>query len=76
VQRSCDCPAHGTEFARWLQSSLNQVLGLRLPVNGVIDAATRSALRGFQQRHGLRADGIAGPETERALITAKRRIYA
>jgi hypothetical protein len=39
----CVCPAHGTEFVRWVQSSLNQVLGLNLPVNGVMDTVTRSA---------------------------------
>ena len=37
-----------------------------------MDAATRSALRRFQQQHGLAADGIAGPETERALVEAKK----
>jgi N-acetyl-anhydromuramyl-L-alanine amidase AmpD len=67
----CVCPQHGSENVRWLQSSLNQVLGLRLPVNGFIDAATRSAIRSFQEQHGLPNDGIAGPEVRRALIEAK-----
>jgi hypothetical protein len=66
------CPAHGTEFVRWVQSSLNLVLGLRLPVTGVMSTATRSSLRRFQQQHGLTADGIAGPETKRALVEAKK----
>ena len=69
---SCTCPSHGTEFIRWVQSSLNQVLGLWLPVTGDMNVATRSALRRFQQQYGLTADGIAGPETERALVEAKR----
>jgi N-acetyl-anhydromuramyl-L-alanine amidase AmpD len=67
----CVCPQHGSENVRWVQSSLNQVLGLRLPVNGLIDAATRSAIRSFQEQHGLPNDGIAGPEVRRALIEAK-----
>jgi len=67
----CICPTHGTEFIRWVQSSLNQVLGLRLPVDGVMDAETRNAVRRFQEQQGLPADGIAGPETEQALIKAK-----
>lgn len=68
----CVCPAHRTEFVRWVQSSLNQVLGLQLPVTGVMNRATRDVLRDFQKREGLAIDGIAGPETEKALIDAKR----
>lgn len=67
----CVCPAHGTEFVRWVQSSLNRIQGLRLRVNGIMNRATRNALRNFQQREGLPTDGIAGPETEKALIEAK-----
>jgi V8-like Glu-specific endopeptidase len=48
------------------------VLGLRLDVHGIMDAATRSAVRSFQQREGLPVDGVVGPETERALIAARR----
>ena len=67
----CVCPAHGTEFVRWVQSSLNQVLGLRLRVNGIMIRATRNALRDFQRQENLPIDGIAGPETEKALVDAK-----
>ncbi|MGB7947305.1 MAG: peptidoglycan-binding protein [Candidatus Binatia bacterium] len=63
-------PAQSTEYVRWLQSSLNQILGLNLPVDGLMNPATREALRRFQQQQGLPPDGIAGPETERALIAA------
>lgn len=61
------CPAHGTEYVRWVQSALNQVRALRLPLNGAMDAPTRSALRSFQRGSGLPPDGIAGPDTEQAL---------
>jgi Putative peptidoglycan binding domain len=68
---SCICPVHGTESVRWVQSTLNQILGLRLPVTGIMNAATRSAVRSFQQREGLPVDGIVGPDTERALSAAR-----
>ena len=60
----------GGEYVRWVQDALNRALGLRLPVNGIMDAATRSAVRSFQERQGLPITGLVGPETERALITA------
>ena len=46
---------------------------LGLPCEGepaVFDAATEAALRTFQQRRGLIADGIVGPETWQALVGA------
>ena len=61
----------GSEYVRWVQSSLNQVLGLRLPITGVMNAAVRSALRTFQGQRNLPVDGIAGPETRKALVEAK-----
>lgn len=48
-------------------------LGLRLlalfpyPIDGVYDRPTREAVRAFQARHGLQPDGVAGPETWKAL---------
>lgn len=58
------------DYTRWVQSSLNRVMGLRLAVDGIAGPATRSAVRSFQQRKGLAVDGIVGPNTERALIAA------
>jgi peptidoglycan hydrolase-like protein with peptidoglycan-binding domain len=69
----CICPAHGREFVRWVQSSLNQIFNLRLRVHGVMDRATRAALRRFQEELGLPGDGIVGPETEKALVEARAR---
>lgn len=55
---------------RWVQQSLNKVLGLRLAADGKLGPQTRSAIRSFQQKQGLVADGIVGPETFRALKKA------
>jgi peptidoglycan hydrolase-like protein with peptidoglycan-binding domain len=55
----------------WVQSALNQVANLRLPVDGIMGPATRSAIRDFQQKEGLLVDGIAGPQTRDALIRAQ-----
>ncbi|MGH7771447.1 MAG: peptidoglycan-binding domain-containing protein, partial [Candidatus Binatia bacterium] len=65
------CPEHGEEYIRWVQSALNHVLGLRLPVNGVMGPETRSAVRSFQERGGLPVTGIVGPDIESALIAAR-----
>jgi outer membrane protein OmpA-like peptidoglycan-associated protein len=61
-----------TAYVRWLQQALNQILGLRLTVDGVNGPQTRSAIRRFQQRQGLTVDGIVGPETDTALKRALR----
>src|SRR5262245_34584491 len=58
------------EYNRWVQSSLNQILGTRLAVDAQIGQQTRSAIRSFQQRAGLAADGKVGPQTEKALVAA------
>jgi len=60
----------GPGYVRWVQQALNQVLGLRLAVDGIMGTQTRSAIRAFQQRHGLAADGVVGPRTEAALLSA------
>jgi hypothetical protein len=60
-----------SEYMRWVQSALNDVLGLQLPIHGIADSATRSAIRSFQQREGLPVDGVVGPDTERALLAAR-----
>jgi GH25 family lysozyme M1 (1,4-beta-N-acetylmuramidase) len=60
------------EYIRWVQRSLNQILGLHLAVDGIVGPQTRSAVRSFQQRQGLLVDGIVGPKTEAALSALVR----
>lgn len=63
-------PAQGSEYVRWTQDCLNRVMAGRLPVDGVMTAATRSLVRSFQRREGLAVTGIAGPDTVEALKRA------
>jgi peptidoglycan hydrolase-like protein with peptidoglycan-binding domain len=61
----------GSERVRWIQDSLNRILGLRLLVNGIMGPETRSAVRSFQKQKGLPVTGIVGPDTEKALLDAQ-----
>jgi Putative peptidoglycan binding domain len=58
--------ADGDEIV-WAQELLNAA-GARLPVGGFFGAQTAHALVAFQGRHHLRANGILGPSTWRALL--------
>ncbi len=51
------------EEVRWLQEAMNTLLGTQLALTGTYDEKLREAVRDFQSRHGLQADGIAGPIT-------------
>src|SRR4051794_34168135 len=54
----------------WVQRSLNRIVAARLVEDGRIGPRTQDAVRTFQRRQGLAADGVVGPQTERALIAA------
>ncbi|MEQ1636573.1 MAG: peptidoglycan-binding protein [Methylococcales bacterium] len=58
-----------SERTRWIQDCLNRVLDLQLPVTGFMDAGTRSAVRSFQRRQAIYANGLMDPVTEQALRT-------
>jgi len=57
-------------YVRWIQDSLNKILGLRLAVDGINGTQTKSAVRSFQEKNGLSVDGVVGPNTEAVLISA------
>ena len=61
--------AGATPFVRWVQTMLNLVGGMSLPVSGILDTPTRNGIRQFQQRKGLVADGVVGPRTEAAFVS-------
>lgn len=50
-----------------LQRTLNKVGTYRLRVDGDFGANTDNAVRDFQKRHHLSADGVVGPDTSKAL---------
>ncbi len=53
--------------ARWVQYELNRVGHYKLIVDGVIGQKSLEAIKDFQQKHNLVADGICGPLTREAL---------
>src|SRR5215213_1691982 len=57
-------------YIKWVQGSLNSILGLKLATDGAMGPQTRSAIRSFQQKNGLVVDGLLGSQTEAALIRA------
>ena len=61
---------NSSAYIRWVQESLNRILGLRLATDGRMGPQTRSAIRSFQKKQGLAADGIVGVATEAALLRA------
>lgn len=70
-----DCPTLRTgslsaECVAQLQTDLNSLPGNHLDVDGVFGSQTRNAVAAFQQARGLKQDGIAGPDTKKALDAA------
>ena len=57
------------DYVRWVQQSLKQIMGLKLAIDGDLGLQTRSAIRSFQQKQRLKADGIVGDQTEAAIKT-------
>ena len=53
---------------QFLQLALNRAGFGPVVTDGIFGARTRQAVREFQSSHGLTADGIAGPNTDRALM--------
>ncbi len=58
---------HGARNVAALQVALRALHRYHGGIDGIDGQGTRSALRSFQRRHGLAADGVAGPQTRRAL---------
>jgi peptidoglycan hydrolase-like protein with peptidoglycan-binding domain len=54
---------NSTTDIKGIQALLNNILGLDLSVDGRAGAKTREAVKIFQRKAGLSADGIVGPKT-------------
>lgn len=64
-----DEPIDTSSRAHWLQSCLRRLIDPDLVVDGALGLRSRRALKVFQrQTPGLRADGVAGPQTIAALM--------
>lgn len=55
------------EGIKWLQESLNKILGLKLETDGICGKKTKEAISKFQETYGLQVDGVAGPITKNKL---------
>jgi peptidoglycan hydrolase-like protein with peptidoglycan-binding domain len=64
-----DAPAPKFDV-KWVQDSLNKVLGTDLVVDGDMGPKTHDVIKQFQAAHGLEADGWMGPLTAAALDAA------
>src|SRR5262245_22299593 len=62
-------PGSTGKYVSMLQQALVK-LGHAVRVTGKFDAETARALRNFQSRQGLTADGVAGPQTKGAIVRA------
>lgn len=51
-----------------LQNALNDLLGTDMAVDGKFGNDTRDAVKQFQERQGLKADGVVGEDTREALL--------
>src|SRR5687768_16482215 len=60
------------DFIRWVQRNLNRVLRLKtpLPVNGVMTARTKDAIKLFQRRSGISPTGTVDDATLAAIEKA------
>ena len=50
------------------QKLLNEIGGYKLAVDGIFGKKSMAALKDFQGRSGLKADGIFGPATEKRIM--------
>lgn len=49
---------------KWVQESLNKLMGTKLIVDGDYGEKTKQAIISFQKKYGLQVDGVAGPITK------------
>ena len=57
------------EAVKTLQRNLNTAIGAGLGVDGIFGSGTARAVKNFQSKYGLTADGIVGPATQKKLAS-------
>jgi peptidoglycan hydrolase-like protein with peptidoglycan-binding domain len=57
-------------YIAWVQTSLNQILGAGLKIDGQIGPQTRAWIIKFQQAWSLPATGVIDPETDYSIRSA------
>ncbi|MEP7342386.1 MAG: penicillin-insensitive murein endopeptidase [Acidobacteriota bacterium] len=70
IKKGCKQDRCDPAYIRWVQRSLSKILGLGLSETGYPDTKTRSAIRDFQGKRGLKKDSSVGSGTEQALLAA------
>ena len=55
-------------YYKWVQESLNKILGLSLVTDGAAGTATKAAIRDFQKKVGIAVTGAVDCNTEGKLI--------
>lgn len=65
ILRLTQPPMTGESVKKIQQALVN--VGISIEVNGIFDAATKLAVKKFQEHKGLSADGIVGPNTRKML---------
>jgi hypothetical protein len=69
--RQCKDDRCSSGYIRWLQSSLNHILGTRLAESGKLDHATQRAVRAFKKSKRVKTkEAYSGPAIEAALLAA------
>ncbi|MFH1963492.1 MAG: peptidoglycan-binding protein [bacterium] len=52
------------EDIKWVQKSLNKLMGAKLVADGDFGEKTKAVIMSFQKKYGLQVDGTAGPITK------------
>lgn len=65
-------PGSRGDSVKWVQECVNQLLGAGIAVDGIYGNDTTYAVRVYQQRNNLEADGIVGSNTTNSMLAAWR----
>lgn len=63
-------PSTAPSYIRWVQESLNRLMGCGLAVDGIFGPLTKACLVRFQTMRMINADGVLGPQTDYEIRSA------